>query len=71
MLCKFYKEAMFQKEQSYLQGKEDGIFEVIKLLQGFKSGRDLKHVPITQFMTALNQKLVELRSPKTWQTISN
>ena len=30
----------------------------------FRSARDLKHVPITQFMTSLNQKLVELRKLK-------
>ena len=47
MLSKFYKDALFQKEQAYRQGKEDAICEVIKLLQSHKQGRDLKHVPIS------------------------
>lgn len=63
-LFKLYKESLRMKEAQYIQGKEDAYAEIIKLLQGFKSARDLKHVPITQFMMALNQKLKELREPK-------
>lgn len=48
----------------YMQGKEDAFYEVIKLLQGFKLARDIKHVPITQFYQAIQQKLNDLRTPK-------
>ena len=52
-LYKFYKESLKTKDEQYIQGKEDAYAEIIKLLTGFKSARDLKHVPITQFMIEL------------------
>ena len=63
-LFKLYKESLRVKEAQYIQGKEDAYAEIIKLLQGFKSARDIKHVPITQFMMAMSQKLKEIREPK-------
>jgi hypothetical protein len=45
------------KEEQYIQGKEDAYGEILKLLQTFKSGRDLKHIPISEFMMKLNYRL--------------
>ena len=48
-MLSFYKVAEKTEKTKYLQGKEDAFHEVIKLLQGFKLARDIKHVPISQF----------------------
>ena len=62
-LYALYKEGMRCKEEAYIRGKEDAYAEILKLVLTFRSARDLKHVPITQFMNALNSKLQELRAP--------
>jgi len=49
-LFKLYKEGNRSKEEQYIQGKEDAYGEILKLLQTFRSARDLRNVPITQFM---------------------
>lgn len=53
---KLYKESIKRCEESYYQGKEDALEEVLKWFLGFNNG-DFKHVSTTEFFNFINKKL--------------
>ena len=62
-LMHLYKESIRRCEDSYYQGKEDALEEVLKWFLAFKNG-DFKHVSVQDFFNFLSSKLNEHRQSK-------
>ncbi len=60
MLAQFYKESIRKCEDSYYQGKEDALEEVLKWFLSVKNG-DFRHVSVSDFFNFITNKLNEHR----------
>lgn len=58
-----YKESIRRCEESYMQGKEDALEEVLKWFLSFNNG-DFKHISTYEFFNFITQKLQDHRGGK-------